>query len=80
MLEMVPMLDTRRSVMEPDQKFVGKDSTGSIVPTEDAYVTVLDPSAHCIGTGPIKFDMTRSPKYYTDAVIADINSSWLLSQ
>ncbi|KAL8900921.1 MAG: hypothetical protein Q9207_005454 [Kuettlingeria erythrocarpa] len=48
--------------------------------TEEAYVSALDQSMYCIGIGPMKFNTTGSPKYYTDAVIALIDGSRLLSQ
>ena len=61
-------------------KYVGRDPTGSIVPTELAYVSELDPNSYCIGTGQPKYDITGSPKHYMDAVIADRQGRWLLSQ
>jgi len=79
-LQIVPVKDTRRSVMDPDQKFVGRDENGSIVPTEEAYVSSLDPSHYCVGTGPMKYDTTGSPRFYSDAVVADINGQWLVNQ
>lgn len=72
--------DTRRSVMDPEQKFVGKDTDGSIVPQEEAYVSSLDPSTYCIGKGPGKFDITGSPRCYTDLVVVDVQGRWLLNQ
>ena len=61
-------------------KFVARDASGSIVPTEEAYVSSLDPNSYCIGTGQAKYDITGSPKHYMDAVIADRKGTWLLSQ
>lgn len=66
--------------MDPDQKYVGRDANGSIVPTEEAYASSLDPSMYCIGTGPEKYDVTGSPRYYSDVVVADINGQWLINQ
>ncbi|KAL9122243.1 MAG: hypothetical protein Q9187_001195 [Circinaria calcarea] len=79
-LNIMPVTDTRRSVMDPEMEFVGKDQNGSIVPTEKAYVSSLDPSQYCIGTGPEKYDVTGSPRYYSDVVVADINGQWLINQ
>ncbi|KAH8156705.1 hypothetical protein CIB48_g11546 [Xylaria polymorpha] len=79
-LKVMPVMDTRRSVMDPKQEFVGRDSNGSIVPTELAYVSTLTPEHYCIGTGPEKFDTTGSPRYYADVVVADINGNWLVNQ
>ena len=66
--------------MDPDQKFVRRDNSGSIVPTEKAYVSSLEPSQYCIGAGPEKYDVTGSPRYYSDVVVADIRGNWLINQ
>jgi hypothetical protein len=79
-LSIMPVTDTRRSVMDPAMEFVGKDEGGSIVPTERAYVSSLDPTQYCIGTGPEKYDVTGSPRYYSDVVVADVNGQWLINQ
>lgn len=72
--------NTRRSVMDANMEYVGRDETGTIVPTEKAYVSTLDPSTYCIGIGPEKYDVTGSPRYYADVVVADINGNWLANQ
>ncbi len=79
-LQTMPVTNTRRSVMDPEMEFVGRDANGSIVPTEKAYLSSLDPSRYCIGLGPEKFDTTGSPRYYADVVVADINGEWLVNQ
>lgn len=72
--------NTRRSVIDSNMEFVGRDDHGSIVPTEKAYVSSLDTSQYCIGLGPDKYDVTGSPRYYSDLVVADINGNWLINQ
>jgi len=72
--------DSRRSIMDSAQKYVGRDEGGSVVPTEEGYVSALDPSEYCIGVGPFKYDITGSPKHYSDAVVAGIHGDWLLNQ
>ncbi|KAI0467031.1 hypothetical protein F4859DRAFT_518455 [Xylaria cf. heliscus] len=60
--------------------FVGRDSSGSIVPTELAYVSTLKTNQYCVRTGPEKFDTTGLPRYYADVVVADIKGTWLVNQ
>jgi hypothetical protein len=72
--------DSRRSIMDSNQKYVGRDEGGSVVPTEEGYVSALDPSEYCVGVGPFKYDITGSPKHYSDAVVAGIHGDWLLNQ
>lgn len=80
-LTVAPVNNTRRSVMDPEMEYVGRDpDNGSIVPTEKAYVSTLDPSMYCIGIGPEKYDTTGSPRYYSDVVVADIGGRWLVNQ
>lgn len=50
------------------------------MPTEKAYISTLDASRYCIGTGPEKYDTTGSPRYYSDMVVADIRGEWLVNQ
>lgn len=64
--------NTRHSVTDPDIKFVGREENGGIVPTENAYFSTLNPSQHCIGVGPEKYD--------ADVVVADIEGNWLVNQ
>ena len=79
-LQIEPVKDTRRSVMDVDQEYVGRDDNGSIVPQEAAYISSLDPTKYCVGTGPGKFDSTGSPRFYKDLVVADFEGRWLLNQ
>ncbi|XP_044715185.1 uncharacterized protein HRG_11162 [Hirsutella rhossiliensis] len=79
-LPVQPVNNTRRSVMDPDMKFVGRDESGTIVPTENAYLSSLDPTRYCIGIGPEKYDTTGSPRYYADVVVADMSGEWLVNQ
>ncbi|KAH9827499.1 hypothetical protein Tdes44962_MAKER09693 [Teratosphaeria destructans] len=72
--------DSRRSVMDRDQKYVGRDEGGSLVPTEEAYVSPLDVSEYYVGIGPLKYVITGSPKHYSDAVVAGTRADWMLNQ
>jgi len=72
--------DTRRSIMDPDQEYVGRDDNGSIVPTEKAFVSTLTPEEYVIGLGPEKYDTTGTPRYYMDAVVASNTGAWLVNQ
>ncbi|KAK6436905.1 hypothetical protein LTR95_006909 [Oleoguttula sp. CCFEE 5521] len=72
--------DSRRSIIDPDQKYVGRDEQGSVGPTEEGYISALDPSKYCVGIGPFKYDITGSPKHYSDAVVAGIRGDWMLNQ
>ena len=66
--------------MDPEHKFVERDNNGLIMPTKDVYVSVLDKSASCIDTGPMKFDTSGSPSYYADEVVTLWDGRLLLSQ
>ena len=80
-LEIIQLAKTRWSVKDPDQEFVTTDISGSIVPTERAYVSRLDPHQYCIGTGPANYyDVIGPPSYYSDIVVADITSNWMINQ
>ncbi|KAF4460193.1 hypothetical protein FALBO_13034 [Fusarium albosuccineum] len=75
-----PVNNTRVSVMDDAMEFVGRDEMGTLVPTERAYASSLAPSEYLIGIGPEKFDVTGSPRFYADVVLADINGTWLSNQ
>ncbi|KAK5162690.1 uncharacterized protein LTR77_011243 [Saxophila tyrrhenica] len=72
--------DSRRSVMDREMKYVARDDNGTIVPTEEGYVSALDTSAYCIGVGPYKYDVTGGARHYSDAVVAGIGGDWMLNQ
>lgn len=44
---------------------------------EKVYVSSLDTSMYCLGIGHKKFDVTRSPRFYSDMAIAAIGCTWL---
>ena len=79
-LQAMPVTDTRRAIADPDQEFVMIDENNTVVPTEKAYVSTLTPDQYCVGIGPPKYDITGSPRFYADAVIADMKGSWLVNQ
>lgn len=79
-VQIASVIETRRSSMDPEQIFVGRDDDGSIVPTENAYFSNIGPDKYVIGTGPEKYDVTGSPRHYTDLVMADVNGQWLVNQ
>jgi len=79
-LGITSVTDTRRSVADPDREYVTIDPNNTLVPTEKAYVSSLNPDQYTIGIGVPKYDTTGSPRYYADVVIVDINSMWMVNQ
>ncbi|KAK1050097.1 hypothetical protein LTR74_017142 [Friedmanniomyces endolithicus] len=79
-LQLLDVKDSRRSVIDEHQEYVGRDEGGSIVPTEEGYISALDTSEYGVGIGPFKYDITGSPNHYSDAVVARIRGDWMLNQ
>lgn len=64
--------NSRRSVMDPEQKYVGRDENSSFMPTEKGYVLSLKVTHYCVEVGQSRDDIAGSPKHYADAVVASI--------
>ncbi|KAF4981543.1 hypothetical protein FZEAL_2668 [Fusarium zealandicum] len=70
----------RVSVMDEAIEYVGHDESGTLMPTEKTYASDLSPIEYVIGIGPDKLDVTGSPTFYADVVIAEVNETWLSNQ
>jgi hypothetical protein len=79
-LMVVLVTDSRLSVMDPEMKFVGRESSGSTIHTERTYLSAMDPSEYCLGIGPEKYDTTGSPRYCSNVVVGDISGNWLVNR
>ena len=58
--------DCRRSIMDKNQKYVGRDDGGSIVPTEEDCLSFLNVMDCCVGVRPFKYDITSTLEHYAD--------------
>ncbi|KAI1291215.1 hypothetical protein F5Y03DRAFT_44967 [Xylaria venustula] len=73
--------DTRRSVPDPERKYVRVTNKGTIVATENSMLPNLDFSRILVGVGISRPD-TKLQKglCYSDIVCMGINSDWVLNQ
>ena len=67
------MTDTKRSVLDPDQEYVRRDESGTIVPTEKSYLSSLSPTKYYISIRKVKFDTRKSLRFLTNMFAYDMS-------
>lgn len=79
-LEVVDIGDSRTSKPDAEGRYVAREEDGTVVATEEAFLSTLDPELYKLGAGQMKVGMTGGASIYVDIVVIAKDESWMINQ
>jgi hypothetical protein len=79
-LPMAVVTDSRRTEVDPQQKYVRKDPNGTVTATANSMLPNLPLDEFILATGEAKPDTKLKPAMYSDVIILGKDRDWTLSQ